>query len=213
MNGQESPKVTIKRWLPRHDRAVALVAADDLSDERIAADVGIVKRVLERWKHDPRFRAEVAAQRERIREAVLSQGIADRVQRVRALDARWQAMNAVIAARKEANRRRALREDTDDITFSEYHDAGADGGLMTHTVLNLKGGGTREFWDVDVALLKEIREHEKQAAQEVGQWIDKPSTVIDARTQNLVLGSHLDDAARAAIIMRALGGPTREQAA
>jgi hypothetical protein len=30
-----------------------------------------------------------------------------------------------------------------------------------------------EEYEVDTGLLKELREHEKQAAQELGQWSDK----------------------------------------
>jgi hypothetical protein len=53
---------------------------------------------------------------------------------------------------------------------------GADTGLLTRTHKQL---GSAEYpnvveeYQVDTRLLKELREHEKQAAQELGQWSEK----------------------------------------
>lgn len=199
MSVPKSPKFTINQWLSRHDVAVALVAEDILTDEQIAEQIGKTKRQLEKWKLDDRFRAEVAAHRERIREAVLTSSIADQVRRVQALDERWLKMRQVIAERAA------------DPTLAEK-----PGGTTGLIVRQLKGLGKGddfqivEVFEVDVGLLKELRAHEEQAAREVGQWMDKPATVIDARSQTLVLGGHLSDEERAAIIARALGGPPAE---
>lgn len=54
--------------------------------------------------------------------------------------------------------------------------AGGTTGLIVH---DLKGVGTGpaadvvDVYEVDVALLKEMREHSKQAAIEMGQWVEK----------------------------------------
>jgi hypothetical protein len=53
---------------------------------------------------------------------------------------------------------------------------GGTTGLLVRTYKTLGSGESQrvvEEFTVDVALLKELREHEKQAAQELGHWIAK----------------------------------------
>ena len=75
-------------------------------------------------------------------------------------------MKAVIEARAEA---------------TEMQDAaGGDTGLLAHTMKSIGAGPNAEKVDeytFDAALLRELREHEKQAAQELGQWVDKLAPV------------------------------------
>ena len=49
---------------------------------------------------------------------------------------------------------------------------GGDTGLLVKEVF-YSSNGTRERYEVDTALLKEIRATEEQAARELGQWIDR----------------------------------------
>ena len=46
-----------------------------------------------------------------------------------------------------------------------------------------------ESYEVDSRLLRELREHEKQAAQELGQWGEKPD--VDQRIES-PLGNDVD---------------------
>jgi hypothetical protein len=53
---------------------------------------------------------------------------------------------------------------------------GAETGLLTRTYKQIgsgEGAEKVEEYQVETGLLKELREHEKQAAQELGQWADK----------------------------------------
>jgi hypothetical protein len=53
---------------------------------------------------------------------------------------------------------------------------GASTGLLTRTQKQIGAGNsavTVEEYQVDTRLLKELREHEKQAAQELSQWSEK----------------------------------------
>lgn len=53
---------------------------------------------------------------------------------------------------------------------------GGNTGLLVRTTKGIGSGDTFQIVDeyaVDTGLLRELREHEKQAAQELGQWIDK----------------------------------------
>lgn len=61
--------VTLVRWAwtPARERAAELVAADELTDEAIAAAVGVSRRTLTYWKRHPEFRARVAARQREAR--------------------------------------------------------------------------------------------------------------------------------------------------
>ena len=138
--------------------AAALVAEDAQTDEEIAASVGVDRRTLTRWKHDEDFIAEVRRLIEEYEKQILHVGIAQRRKRLDALNNRWHRMQKVIEARA--------------VDPAHAVAAGGDTGLL---VRDVKGaaGEIVEVFAVDTALLKEMRETEKQAAQEVGQWVEK----------------------------------------
>ena len=47
------------RWTKQRSQAAQLVADDRLTDLAIAVEVGISDRQLRRWKHVPKFQAQV----------------------------------------------------------------------------------------------------------------------------------------------------------
>lgn len=71
----------------RQEEAAALVAADDLTDEEIAAKIGVKKDSIERWKRRDDFSAAVLEYREAFKDAALTSGFADKRARLKALDA------------------------------------------------------------------------------------------------------------------------------
>jgi hypothetical protein len=78
---------------------------------------------------------------------------------VKALGDRWNRLRQVIAARAA---------DPDHAKAP-----GGDTGLLVRKLKQIGSGEsarTVEEYEVDAALLREAREHEKQAAQELGQW-------------------------------------------
>ena len=85
--------------------------------------------------------------------------IADRNARLAALQDRWQRMRALIDARAE---------DMRDVP-------GGQTGLLVEAKKPTKYGDVVEY-QADTALLREMRETEKQAAIEVGQWSEKSET-------------------------------------
>jgi hypothetical protein len=142
------------------ERAALLVAEDVLSNEQIAAECGTVRRTIDRWKLLPQFIAAVEGHKTRWRAEIEAQGLANRQNRVDALQDRWERMRAVIDARAD-----------------EYADVpGGKTGLLVRQIKSIGFGQnnqTVEEYAVDTALLKELRAHEQQAAQELGQWLDK----------------------------------------
>ena len=145
----------------RRERAALLVAEDKAPDLEIAAVLKIGKATLERWKREPAFAARVQEHRARWAKEIEIEGIANRKNRVDALNDRWSRMREVIRARAE--------DMTDEV-------AGGDTGLLVRTVKQIGSGEratTIEEYAVDTGLLKSMLDHEKQAAQELGQWADK----------------------------------------
>ena len=81
--------------------------------------------------------------------------------RVDALNVRWGRLQAVIEERAA------------DPTMQA---PGSSTGLLTRTQKQIGSGDsavTVEEYQVDTRLLKELREHEKRGAQELGQWSEK----------------------------------------
>jgi cell pole-organizing protein PopZ len=147
------------RWSEQKAEAAVLVAEDRLTDRQIAARVGIADRQFYRWKDHPAFLARVDEHVKRMDAACARRAIARKSSRVQALQDRWQRMQAVIDARAD---------DPDNAAA-----AGGTTGLLVKQRRSIGSGEAAEIVDefaVDTGLLKEMREHEKQAAQEMNQW-------------------------------------------
>lgn len=80
------PEITQKSFTVREERAALLTAEDALTDEQIAADVGISRKTLHNWRARATFIAEVRAQREAFRARIMAEGFADKARRVKALN-------------------------------------------------------------------------------------------------------------------------------
>lgn len=99
---------------------------------------------------------------ENARTAILEQGISVKQSRIDALNDRWERMKQVIVERA--------------VDPNMQHVPGGKTGLLVHQQKAIGAGPSMQIIDeynVDTGLLKEMREHEKQAAQEMGQWTEK----------------------------------------
>jgi hypothetical protein len=151
--------VTPFRWSEAKAEAAALLAEDALTDEEIADRVGNTRMQLARWKRHPEFAARVARLADDLGAIAARQAIGRRARRVRALQERHEKMLAVIEAR----------------ALEHAGVPGGSTGLLVRTVRGIAGVAV-DFYEVDTALLRELREHEKQAAQELGQWVERKET-------------------------------------
>lgn len=165
----------------KREQAALLLADDRLSDEQIAEQVGIGRTTLHRWKGDEEFQARVKAHVDALASAALSQGIAQRWRRLRRLNRDWERMQRLIEARAESM--------ADDVP-------GGETGLLAHDQKGIGQGPNAEVVDVyrvDTALLSEMRATEKQAAEELGQWIEKSESRGLLRVESTVDLSGLSD--------------------
>lgn len=158
------------KWTRAKEMAALLVAEDELSDEEIGARVGVTDRTLRNWKREPEFWRRVDEHSEAFRAVIERKAIAQRGRRVAALQDRWRRMQRVIAERA-----------------ADPGMAGVPGGSTGLLVRRVKGIGKGEDFErveeyvVDDGLLRELREHERQAAQELGQWLERAEVRMDDR--------------------------------
>lgn len=160
-----------KTQLSAKQEAAALLLADDkLSDELIADEVKVDRRTLARWKKIDAFAARVDELLGEIRTSIRQRGISIVENRVRALQDRWDRMKRVIEERGASAEMQSV--------------PGGSTGLLVHNVKSIGGGENAErvdLYEFDAALLKEMREHEKQAAQELGQWTENHDLKSDGK--------------------------------
>lgn len=159
---KSAPKSPSFKWDETREQAALLIAQDELTDTKIAENLGVARRTLGSWKENPEFSERVQSHLNEIRAYIRSHGISIIENRVAALQDRWERMKRVIAERAES---------------PEMQDVpGGKTGLLVRQLKKVGAGADAEMVEefaIDAALLKEMREHEKQAAQELGQWSDK----------------------------------------
>jgi hypothetical protein len=186
-------------WSRQREQAALLVAQDDQSDRAIAASCGMGKATLERWKQQPIFQARVAEHCAVWRTACLERGVADRRERIRALNERWFALQDIVDQRKAA-----LTPEKLAASGLGSIEPGIGTGLMIRVIRSSKHGSVEE-WQVDHGLLDAFLRIEKQAAQELGQWL--PDSVDAGTTRDGGLDpTQLDRQGRPKIVA---GNPAR----
>ena len=116
-------------------------------------------RLLARWSAAHHWQARLAQAAEEEREAIIRRGIAEKQNRLDDYNDRWQRMKRVIAERAA------------DPSMANV--PGGQTGLLVRIVIPLRHGGYFERYEVDCGLLREMRELEKQAAIEVGDWVER----------------------------------------
>jgi hypothetical protein len=141
------------------ERAAALIADGELTSEEVADEVGVNRWTLWNWRRHPDFAARVRAITERAAEELERHAIARKLRRMGGYDRRWRALHQIIEERANDPAMQSVP-------------GGRTGLLVRRTKVIGSGENARELeeYEVDTALLKELRELEKQAAIEAGQW-------------------------------------------
>lgn len=150
------------KWSDERRTAALLLAEGNLTDAQIAAQAGVCRQTIGKWKQIPEFSATIDSHLEEFRQEVRRRGLANRERRIRALNDRWDRLQRIMEERA-----------------GDPKMAGVPGGSTGLLLHNVKGVGAGEkakvldIYTVDTGLLKELRELEKQAAQELGQWVER----------------------------------------
>jgi hypothetical protein len=152
-------------WTRQREKAARLCADGRLTDARIAAQVGVSTRTLERWRVVPEFQAKVDAYVRAAEAKARECAIGNKLLRVQALHERRQLLLQIAAERAADPSRAGV--------------PGGGTGLLVRSVKQIGSGATArevEEYEVDATLLRELRAHEEQAARELGQWTEKTET-------------------------------------
>lgn len=162
------------QWTSQRRRAVEFVADDRLTDEGIAREIGIARVTLVRWKRHPEFLAAVNAHVERLAAAIEAEGIANRQNRIDAYNRRWECLERIRAERAASPEMESIPGGATGFIVKRLKKV----NVVSKPDPENEGAPVmvrEEYWEaaVDVALLKEWRELEKQAAQDMGQWTEK----------------------------------------
>lgn len=183
------------KWAGQRELAAQLTAEDRLSDVKIAEQCGVDRKTLQRWRAHPDFMARVDAINAAFKERVGRFAIAQRERRVAALNDRWKRLHSVMDARAAG-----IADDVHDpLCLGTFRDAakasGVESGLVTVEWVTTPRGSFRPQFKVDTALSAEMRNLEKQAGQELGQWVEKiaPTTPDGAEPYTPVDFSTLSD--------------------
>lgn len=165
------------RWTRPRARAAQLVADDRLTDEQIAAEVGVSIQALYKWKRHPAFQARVAEIVAAYAAALKRKGLADKEFRLAALNDRHQRLQQIVEARAHALDEAQTSGGADPFLLLNWQGAalasGFATGLVTLEWATTPKGGFRPQFKTDTALSGEMRALEKQAAQELGDWAEK----------------------------------------
>ena len=163
-------RMALQTFTKRHHEAALLLAEDEISDEEIGERCGVSRQTIANWKKDPGFAGLVGDQVGRLNAAMLRLPIAKKRERLKTLDKMHRKALGVIEARGED---------------MEGETPGGETGLLVRQTKQIGSGRDAykiEEYAVDVALMREIRALEEQAAKELGQWVDKREVSGEIRT-------------------------------
>lgn len=195
---QNAPENRPFRWNRASIEAAFDVAEGTLTEEQIAQKVGADRKTLFRWRGHPDFAARVEEHREAIRQAVFSRGIARPENRIARQNARWEALHRVLEARGKAMEGECPGGETGlivgEIKLVKVFElprglkkALAAGEITPGDLQDEDFQPTRQVlpmleYRVDTATLASILAHEKQAAQEMGQWVERQKIDVNDLT-------------------------------
>ncbi len=150
------------RWTKK-SREAAQLYAEGVPIYRICERCKITHGTMEKWIEHPDFKRHAALCGKKISTEMARISIANRVRRLQKMDRRHQLLEQVIEERADA---------------PEMANApGGKTGLLAHDV-KVVGRERVDVFAVDTAMLKEMRELEKQAAIEAGQWNENTTPLL-----------------------------------
>lgn len=142
-----------------------LLAEGRCTEAEIADALEVSPRTVRRWKTEPALIDQVYEAIRQTRNELQKKGVRERNNRLSAIDAVVEKIQAVIAAR-------AALFQADPLALAQ----GAGTGIVVKRMRTVGSGDSAEIieeYEVDVAPLRELREQLKQAAIEVGEWAEK----------------------------------------
>lgn len=151
-------------WTATRRKAAVLVAADDLTNGEIAAQLGIAPSTLSSWKARSEFMAEVGDHIGQLQAAMLRYRIAKKRERLKVLDRLHEKLLTVVEERAE------------DMAGDA---PGTGTGMVVKQIKSIGVGPNTQIieeYAVDNATARQIMALQEQAAKELGQWVERTAT-------------------------------------
>lgn len=188
------------KWTIQREDAAALVARDDLTDEKIAEKVKTTRQTLSRWKLAPEFQKRVSEIHAEARKRIRTTGIAVIEERVKRQGADWEALQQIQRERAEhfrdapdsdhpgvktgrmVRKVKAVKvfEPDKETTRRVMRHAESDDDIEVFLAnaplgdfIPTKKTHLVYEYEVDTGLLAELRALESQTAKELGQHVER----------------------------------------
>lgn len=161
-------------WTKERQDIALLLAESDMSDREIAEHRGVSRESIARWKKHPEFIAKVHENIAAYDARILRKSVARKTARIDGYLDRLRRMRELLEERAIAHGPKATIDTGDGVAVDIGGD-GAVGGGTGLVVREIKrfGQSETETHAFDAALMREIRELEKQLAIETGDWQEK----------------------------------------
>ena len=173
----------------KKERAAVLVAEDELTDEEIAAAVGVTRKTIHNWKQLPEFADAVDEHVREIQSGMMRLAIAKKYKRVARLNEMEQRLWQIVEERASDYAAKAMEAIEDD-AFSFDDNGESDGiarverasppggstGFITRTLKQIGAGSSAQLieeFGVGTDVVRTIMSLHEQAAKELGQWSEK----------------------------------------
>jgi transposase len=188
--------------LSKRQRAALLVAEDELTDEAIAAEVGVTRQTIYNWKQKPEFAADVGNQVGQLQAGMLRLAIAKKRKRVERLDEMERRLWQVVEERAADYAAKAVNETQSSSIMrgifpgSDDTPPGSGTGLITKTIKQIGAGRSAvmvEEYGVATDLVRSIMALHEQAAKELGQWEENVNLNHSGLTRQYVIVTEDDE--------------------
>ena len=178
------------RKFSKKQLAAILIAEDKLTDEAIGEQVGVTRRTITTWRNDPEFQALISDAQEHIKAEALKLPIANKLDRIRELNDLNERNWRIIHDRAARYTTEAADSPEGALAkmYGDYTPTEAATGMLVKQMKISASGKTVTEWVYDKALASEIRDTQKQAAQELGQWTEQSKVDMDAGVRIEVVG-------------------------
>ena len=167
---------TEKRLTKKQEQAAALLADGKPSDELIAKRLKINRTTLHRWKKLPAFQARIDEILAEVKRKLKERGVTEKLNRIESLDNRHRLLKRIIEARS-VEHKDVPGGDTGllicQVKFIKVYESDEGEAVADESVHPTRTSVQVKEYSVDFGLLREMREIEKQAAIELGEWTQK----------------------------------------